>query len=76
MKIILAVSYMKGFVNKNTILKSSLSQVFFKFFNKVTGLQACNLIKKGLQHSCFPVKFEKFLRPPFLKEYLRWLLLK
>ena len=34
-------------------------------FNKVAGLQACNFIKKRLQHRCFPVKFVKFLRTPF-----------
>ena len=34
-------------------------------FNKVAGLQACNFIKKRLQHGCFPVKFVKFLRTPF-----------
>ena len=28
---------------------------------------ACIFIKKRLQHSCFPVKFEKFLRTPILK---------
>ena len=27
---------------------------------------ACNFIKKRLQHRCFPVKFAKFLRLPFL----------
>ena len=30
-------------------------------------LQACNFNKKRLQHSCFPVKFAKFLRMPFLQ---------
>ena len=29
--------------------------------------QACNFIKKTLQHWCFPANFEKFLRTPFLK---------
>ena len=34
--------------------------------NKVAGLpKACNLIKKRLQHKCFLVAFEKFLRTPF-----------
>ena len=28
-----------------------------------------------LQHECFPVKFAKFLRTPFFKEHLQWLLL-
>ena len=45
-------------------------------FNNVAGLQACNFIKKSLQHRCFPVKFAKFLRTPFFTEHLRWLLLK
>ena len=31
-------------------------------FNKVAGLEACNFIKKRFQHSCFPLKFAKFLR--------------
>ena len=35
------------------------------FFNKVS----------GLWYRCFPVNFAKFLRTPFLKEHLRWLLL-
>ena len=26
---------------------------------------ACNFIKKGLWHRCFPVNFAKFLRTPF-----------
>ena len=37
------------------------------FFNKVASL-------KRLWHRCFPVKFEKFLRTPFLTEHLWWLL--
>ena len=32
--------------------------------------------KKGLWHRCLPVNFAKFLRTPFLKEHLWWLLLK
>ena len=35
--------------------------------------QACNFIKKKLQHKCFPVKF---LGKPFSTEQLRWLLFK
>ena len=34
-----------------------------------------SFLKKGLWHRCFPVSFTKFLRTPFLKEHLRWLLL-
>ena len=44
------------------------------FFNKVAGMPA-TLLKKRLLHRCFPVNFAKFLRTPFLKEHLRWLLL-
>ena len=42
---------------------------------KVAGLQACNFIKKRLQHRRFPVNIAKFVRNPFLKEHLWWLLL-
>ena len=43
------------------------------YFNKVPGL-ACNFIKIET-HRYFPVNFAKFLRTPFLREHLRWLLL-
>ena len=33
------------------------------------------LLKERLWRRCFPVNFAKFLRPPFLIEHLRWLLL-
>ena len=45
-------------------------------FNKVTGLLACNFIKKRLQHGCFPVNIAKFLRKALLIEHFGWLLLK
>ena len=32
--------------------------------------QACNFIKKRLQHRCFPMKFTKSLRTPFFTEHL------
>ena len=32
------------------------------FFNKVAGLQTCNIIKKILQHRCFLVNIAKFFR--------------
>ena len=40
------------------------------FFNKVAGLRSATLLKKRLWHRCFPVKFAKFLRTPFLTEHL------
>ena len=33
------------------------------------------LLKKRLWYRCFPANFAKFLRTPFLKEHLRWMLL-
>ena len=38
-------------------------------------LKACNVIKKRLQHRCFPVQFAKFLRTPYFTEHIRLLLL-
>ena len=35
------------------------------FFNVVAGLRLATLLKKRLQHRCFPVRFEKFLITPF-----------
>ena len=32
-----------------------------------------NVIKKGLQHRCFPENIAKFSRTAFFKEHLRWL---
>ena len=37
--------------------------------------EACNFIKKGLWHRCFPVNFVEFPRTHFLTEHLWWLLL-
>ena len=37
----------------------------------VQSLKGHNLIKKILQHRCFPVNIEKFLSTAFSKEYLR-----
>ena len=45
-------------------------------FNKVTGRPIYNFIKKRLWHRCVHVNFAKFIRTPFLTEYLRWLLHK
>ena len=44
-------------------------------FNEITGLQACNFIKKRLQHRCFPMKFAKFSRTLILKNMCERLLL-
>ena len=47
------------------------------FFNKVSGLRPSglqNVLKKRLQHRCFPVKFARFLRTSIFTEHLWWLL--
>ena len=44
-------------------------------FDKFAGLRPLTLLKKRFWHGCFPVKFAKFLRTPFLTEHLRWLFL-
>ena len=44
-------------------------------FNKVTGLKACNWIKKRLQLRYFPVNIE-ILKKTYFEEYLRILLLR
>ena len=45
-------------------------------FNKAACLKAYNSIKKRLQHSCFPVRFAKFLRTPFFVEEFQCQLLR
>ena len=39
-------------------------------FNKVTGLQACNFVKKRFQYRCYYLKFAKFSRILFFTEHL------
>ena len=40
-------------------------------FNIVARLEACNCIKKRLQHRCFLVNIVKFLRTTYFEEHLR-----
>ena len=47
----------------------------WSLFNKITGLNSFNFIKKRLQHRCFTVKYAKILRTPCFTEHLWWLLL-
>ena len=44
-------------------------------FNKVAGPRLATLLKKRLQHRCFPVNIIKLLRTAFSIEHLWWLLL-
>ena len=58
-------------------LKKGVSKNFAKFkeehlvlqslCNKVAGLRSATLLKKRLQHMCFPVNFVTFLRTPSLQ---------
>ena len=65
---------------RNCLVRSSRLHLLLKISqdaqeNTCVGvLQACNFIKKRLQHRCFSVKIAKFLRTSF-KEHLWWLLL-
>ena len=46
------------------------------FFNKVAGLRVATLLKKRLWHRCFPLKFAKFSKTPFLQNTSGRLLLE
>ena len=39
--------------------------VLESLFKKTCKLKACNFVEKRLQHSCFPVRFTKFLKASF-----------
>ena len=76
-------------LNQRFRTRSSRPEVFCKKsvlrkFSKLTGKHLCqilflikrlSLLKKRLQHRCFPVTFAKVLRTSFLTEHLRWLFL-
>ena len=60
--------------------RCSVLRGVLKIFTKFTGKhlcqslffkKACNFIKKGLWHRCFPVNLAKFLRIPIFIEHLR-----
>ena len=62
--------------------RSSRLKMFFKlgflkyfavFKGKTQCLQACNFIKKWLQHRHFPMNIAKSLRTIFFTEHLQWL---
>ena len=59
--------------NLSKFIAKNLRQSFF--FNKVADLRSASLLKKRFWYRCLPVNFAKFLRTPFLKKHLRWLLL-
>ena len=63
------IEHLKKAVLKNFAIFTGKKPVLEleSLFNKVAGLQACNFIKKRLEHRCFPVNFAKFLRTLILK---------
>ena len=56
-------------IHRKTTVSESL-------FNKFAGLEACNLLKKRLQHRYFAVNIEQFLRTSILKSIYEQLLLQ
>ena len=52
----------KTSVLRNLANFTSKHQCWSLVFHKVAGLQACNFLKKRLQHLCLRVKFAKLLR--------------
>ena len=67
---------MKRAVLKNFLNIHRKTPVLEPLSNKFAGLQACNLIEKRLQHRCFPVNIENFLRTPITKNICEQLLLQ
>ena len=49
--------------------------VLESLFDKVAGLQTCNVIKKRLQHMCFPVNIAKLLKTAISMKTCEWLFL-
>ena len=65
----------KKAVLKNLAIFAEKTPLFESLFDKVVDLQACDFIKKRLQHRCFPVNIATFLRTPILKNSCKRLLL-
>ena len=57
-------------LQENTCVRES-----FLIKLQASGVRPATLIRKTLWYRCFPVNFAKFLRTPFFKEHLWWLLL-
>ena len=55
--------------------ENSCARVSFLIKLQASVLSPITLLKKRLWHRYFPMNFVKFLRTPFLKEHLWWLLL-
>ena len=73
--------------SKRDVLETRCFKKFCKIHKKTTvpesnfliklQVSACKLIKKEtLSRRCFPANFAKFLKIPFFKKHVRWLLLE
>ena len=69
------VFYKKGVI-KNLAKFTGKHLCWSIFFKKVSGHSPATLLKKRLQHRCFPMSFAKFLTAPFFIDNLLWLLLR
>ena len=61
---------------KNFATFTGIHMCWSLFLHKVAGLRPETLLKKRLQHRCFPVKFGKFLTTAIFTDHLPWLLLQ
>ena len=54
----------KASVHYDHYLEATTGGVFLKNVESFTGKHPPDSLQQRLQHRCFPVKFEKFLRTP------------
>ena len=67
--------FYKKAVLKNFAVFAEKHLYWSVFFNKIRGLRPINLLKKRLQHRCFPVNIAKLLRTAILKNVCEGLFL-
>ena len=58
-------------ISQNSLEKTCIR---VSIFNKVSDFRHATLLKKRLQHWCFPINITKSLRIAFFIEHLQWLL--
>ena len=65
------------YVSEVLIRRCSVKMVFLEISqnSQENTCARVSFLKKILWHRCFPVNFSKFIRTPFLRDHLRWLLL-
>ena len=67
--------FCEKYVLKNFAILTEKHECWCFFLIKLQFVRPVTLIKKGLQHRCFPVNIAKFLRTPILKNICEPLLL-